>query len=328
MSTRWLVLMLMIMVLFEPGANAIGFGFTSNNLNGEKAEINLEVIKCKGVFDFHPDDVHGLHDSTSASLIGFDLTAKDAKKITCTAAASNRYGDKASVGIKINDGSLENYRPYVEAVALDSDHHALATQQIGSADGKNIELYAEASDKHKNNEVKANTKVSEGSIANYGSEAYCGITTDLPYLDLYAITGAFFNNPTPGGSISGKEITSEGSANGPSKLNAKYKATIKDGTISGYFDQGTEIKNNKALAFSLEAPANWNDGWPYNLMNTNSLIASELIFESSASYGKKIKSSQIKSSQSIELKGDIKRENWIGSGCFASPTGAGTEMQV
>jgi hypothetical protein len=269
-------------------------------------------------------------------LIGFDLTAKDAKKITCTAAASNRYGDKASVGIKVNDGSLENYRPYVEAVATDSDHHALATQQIGSADGKNIELYAEASDRHKNNEVKANTKVSEGSIANYGSEAYCGITTDLPYLDLYAITGAFFKNPDPdqiGGSISGEEITSEGSANGPSILNAKYKATIKgkdaiDATISGYFDQGTEIKNNEALAFSLEAPANWNDGGPYDLMNTNSLIASELIFESSASYGKKTKSSQIKSSQSIELKGDTNRENWMGSGCFASPAGAGTEMQV
>jgi len=77
----------------------------------------------------------------------------------------------------------------VEAAAnSDSDHYAFATQQIESANGKNIELYAESSDKHRNNEVEASTKVIEGSIENYGSEAFCGRSASLSYLDLYAIT--------------------------------------------------------------------------------------------------------------------------------------------
>jgi hypothetical protein len=318
MSSRCLVLILMIIVLFGPGANAIGFGFTSNSPNGEGAQIDLQVIKCKGVFELiKPKDLNG---AKFASLTGLDLTATNAEEITCTAAASNRYGDKASVGIKINDGSLTHYRPDVIAQANSkSDHNAFATQQIESAKGKNIELYAESSDKNKNNEVEASTIVSGGAIKNYGSEAFCGISKSQPYLDLYAITGAF--NPGLQGSISGKEITSEGSANGPSGLNAKYRATIIDGKISGYFDQGTEIMNKKAIAISLEAPANWEYGEPYDSMKTNRLIAREFEFESSASYG-----SKIMSSESIKSIGNINIKNWMGSGSFASPDGAGNEV--
>jgi len=80
MSPRWLVLLLMIMVLFEPGANAIGLGFTSNNGNGEKAEINFEIIKCIGEFTYNePIRVEG---PKLASLTGLDLTVPYAKKIT------------------------------------------------------------------------------------------------------------------------------------------------------------------------------------------------------------------------------------------------------
>jgi hypothetical protein len=261
-------------------------------------------------------------------VIGFTLAAIDAEKIRCAASASNRFKDKASVGIKVDDGSLINYRAsaYAQAIST-SDHSAFASQNIGSSIGENIELNAETSDKGlngaANHKAEASTEVSSSdesmaSITNFDSETACIKSNN--YLDLYAIHGAWGKNP--GGSISGAKIISEGSASGPANSEARYKATIKDGSIEGFFDQGTEFINDEVIAISLEAPANWLPAVPpYDTMNGNTVDAEKIKFESSASNGLGDKSSE------STIAKDVKIQNWFVSGSFASPDKAWVEKK-
>jgi hypothetical protein len=288
--------------------------YTADSNNEEHAEISVDINNAKFLTYDKPAKVET---STSASLSDFTLSAIDAEKIKCAAAASNRFEDKASVSIQIDDGSLINYRASAYAQATpNADHSAFASQQIGLSGGKKIRLNAEASDRELNHKAEASTEVREGSIANFNSETACSRMVIDPYLNLYAIHGAF--TPNLPGYISGKAITSEGTAIGPTNLKASYKTTITDGSIGGFFDQGTQLINDEVIAISLEAPANWEDwqGPPYNEMKDNIVIAKKIEFESSASEGSGLASSESTKASNVFIG------NWLGSGSFASPGNA------
>jgi hypothetical protein len=308
-----------------------------DNMKGEHAEINVNVRDARFLSYDKPDRAET---DTSASLSEFSLSAIDAKEIKCGAAASNRFEDQASVGIEINEGSLIDYRASAIAQVSDSDHSTLASQQIGSSEGEKIILNAEASDKHAIHEAEAITEVIgepikgyKHNIKNYNSEAYCGKTISDLYPDLYAIHGAFTldshgdYNSDLAGYISGRIITSKGTAIDQSGLKAGYRTTISDGAINGFFSQGTQARNNKVIAISLEAPANWEDwqGPPYSEMKDNIVIAKQIKFRSSASDGSGEESSQNIIGVPFKRFDKVFIKNWLGSGSFAYPDEADSQ---
>jgi hypothetical protein len=138
---------------------------------------------------------------------------------------------------------------------------------------------------------------------------------------LYAIHGAvnvLDNSKNPIGSIAGKTIKSEGAVASQGNT-ASYGATIKDGSITGRFDwgtevgqglfQGTPIGKGWVIAVPLESPAVWG-GVPGKI----SIFASEI-------------------SSSVEANGvskdaydaGVSAKNWLKGNGFASPSEAGVD---
>jgi hypothetical protein len=200
-------------------------------------------------------DSHWYGEGKSEPIIGFHQLTGTGRNIDCMVRAQNRDGLKASVAVGVGRGSidvLQSGTAFKDGVD--------AWQEINSASGDNIELYAKTSDKLSLNMADSSVKVDYGQVENYRSEAEASLVTG-GNIDLYAIHGHFNiedNEEESIGSISGNRISSEGLTFNQKGLAALYSLTINCGSIEGRFDWGTEaISNDWVIAVPLESPGVW-----------------------------------------------------------------------
>lgn len=244
--------------------------------------------------------------------------------IYCQAQAHDRdclFGSSVSAGV--DDGSID-----ILQSATAREKNANSWQVINSARGENIELIAESSDKYGDN-TNSFVTVDHGFLNNYNSQAEGAILTGKQgnkYIDVYAIHGAFNvvdNEVNPIGSIAGETIQSKGSATNSQGSTASYFDNIIDGSITGRFDWGTEVKQELmqgkpsddawAIAAPLESPAAWG-GFPGKI----DVFASEISSSSEASNGIYNEANDA----------NVKVKNWKSGYGFAAPSTVGLDPSI
>ena len=279
----------------DDGVNVYGhFSLQENNLAG-----NLEF---KGVGKLNARETKSNHQGDSVSLvatgrllpgnfystrwsgvekskpiIGSQQLTGTGSNIDCRVEAINRDGLKAGVVAKVREGSID-----ILQSGSASKRDVYAWQEIDSASGENIELYATTSDELGKNKADSSQTVDKGFLQDYRSAAEATLLKDR-VIDLYTIHGAFNTEDgkkNPIGRIRGDWIRSEGSTSNQEGLTARYDVTIKDGFVEGRFDWGTEtMSNDWVIAVPLESPAAWG-GYPGKIK-----ISTSEVWSNSAALG-------------------------------------------
>jgi hypothetical protein len=282
--------------------------FSVTNRNGDRAKVGFEIINSKsysGSYMLSPKTADYAQATEKLDVSNADL-------IYAFAKAVNRDGIAAGTSIHVIKGSSKwcSLKEYSNNAYAD-EYNANAWQNINSASGENIELYAATSDKFVRNFADSSVSVvGHGVLKNYGSEADALILPD-ENIDLYAMHGSFDMDDTSG-IISGDKINSKGLTFNQNRLIALYGVTIDRGSIEGSFDWGTEtISNQWALAVPLETPAEWSET---NNWDKIKIYASKISSYSVALDGKKVESNH------WAIDKDVSTTDWVYGSGFAEPS--------
>ncbi|VVB64675.1 Uncharacterised protein [uncultured archaeon] len=276
-----------------------GHGPLSFHAIGKDGQGDSVTLDAKGFLNSGgitaPIWIHGDGDT---SITGTQSLIATGSNIECTSKAVNRNGLEATVLAGVSKGSID-----IDRGASASESTADAWQTINSANGKNIELNAETSDKLKHNTADSIVMIHSGSLDHIKSEAYASQQNRNGPLDLYAIHGAFdlANTANTPGSVNGDIICSKGFTTSETGLKALYGVTIEEGSVGGLFDWGTETTSNGksnwkcigksngwVIAVPLESPYAW-QGTP-GTAGDITVSASKVSSYSMALDGRKVKS--------------------------------------
>ena len=291
---------------FFKGSGDKAATFSVTNTDGDRAKVGFKIKNSEsysGSYTLSPKAAEYAQATEKLDVSNADL-------IYAFAKAVNRDGIAAGTSIDVKKGSLIGYSNLAHA-DFETAH---AWQKIDSASGKNIELYAETSDRLIKNFADSSVAVDHGDLQNYVSEAQASITTDRN-IDLYAMHGSF-DASKPYGIISGDKINSKGLTFNQNRLIALYGVTIDHGSIEGSFDWGTETKSNElAIAAPLETPAAWEPNEP-NGWDPINIFAAKICSYSVALDGKKVVSND------WAIDKDVSKTDWVNGYGFAETSEA------
>jgi hypothetical protein len=281
--------------------------FSVTNKAGDHAEVGFAIKNSKrysGSYELSPK-------KADYAMASEELDVVDAESILAFSKAISRDGLASGTAIDIEKGSLLGFTNSAYATLGRAD----SRQEIGRANGEDIELYAKTSDELFRNMAESSVKVDEGHLINYRSEAEAVLLEDGP-IDFYAVHGPFcfdIGVRHPVGSISGDKISSEGSTFNQEGFAARYGVTINHGSIKGRFDWATETWNDGwVIAVPLESPEVWG-GIPGDIKVSALGISSY----SEASYKGKIVSKDSASAKRVSTN------NWVQGAGFAEGSEAG-----